>query len=227
MALFSRRPKVSADQPAAVELEAGTEAEVEVAVGEADQEAAEQAAVAASIDISVSSFRGLGAHVESPPRADAPAAPAVPTPHASARAEAPPRTETVPGVRDNVLVREALAGLSESPAPPELMNVARQLMQGHLFLRVKGDARALLAEGKGLPLAVGTVGDRSFALAYSGGAALQDSVRLDGDVDTSAMGQPVLVVLRHVLAGPSDGLIIDHASAPARAVLPRALSTSR
>ena len=37
------------------------------------------------------------------------------------------------------------------------------------------------------------------------------------------MGQPVLTVLRHVLAGPYEGLILDHASAPARAVFPRAL----
>jgi hypothetical protein len=48
-------------------------------------------------------------------------------------------------------------------------------------------------------------------------------VRADGDVDTSAMGQPVLAVLRHVLAGPYEGLIIDQSSAPARAVLPRPL----
>jgi len=37
------------------------------------------------------------------------------------------------------------------------------------------------------------------------------------------MGQPVLAVIRHVLAGPYEGLIIDQSSAPARAVLPKAL----
>ncbi len=68
-----------------------------------------------------------------------------------------------------------------------------------------------------------SVGDRNFALAYSSGAALQASVRADGDVDTSAMGQPVLVVLRHVLAGPYEGLVIDQASAPAARCFPRAL----
>nr|BFF08901.1 hypothetical protein GCM10025699_02040 [Microbacterium flavescens] len=67
------------------------------------------------------------------------------------------------------------------------------------------------------------VGDRSFALAYSSGAALQASVRGDGDADTSALGQPVLSVIKHVLAGPYEGLIIDQSSAPARAVLPKDL----
>ncbi|QKJ20180.1 SseB family protein [Microbacterium hominis] len=136
------------------------------------------------------------------------------------RTPAPP-TGPVPGLRDNVLVRNALAALPENPEPLQLLNVARQLLQGHLFLRVKGDARALIAEGKELPLAMATVGEKKYALAYSSGAALQASVQADSDTHTSAMGQPVLVVLRHVLSGPYEGLILDHASAPARAVLPR------
>ena len=82
---------------------------------------------------------------------------------------------------------------------------------------------ALLAAGKELPLAIATVGDRNFALAYSSGAALQASVRANGDVDTSAMGQPVLSVLQHVLKGRYEGMILDHASDPARAALPRDL----
>ena len=69
-------------------------------------------------------------------------------------AEAPAATETVPGLRDNVLLREALAALPATPDAADLLDVARQLLQGHLFLRVKGDARALLAEGKDLPLGV-------------------------------------------------------------------------
>lgn len=203
MALFSRRPKNSRDESAAKSptVEAASPAET----------APESPEVA--VDISVSSFRGLGAEsepVSRPARQPAPA-------------EAPPRTETVPGLRDNVLVREALAVLPDSPSALDLLNVARQLLQGHLFLRVKGDARSLLADGKALPLAIASVADRSFALAYSSGAALQASVRVDGDVDTSAMGQPVLLVIRHVLAGPYAGLIVDHASAPARAILPRPL----
>jgi hypothetical protein len=213
MALFSRRPKGTPDEPDAPEAPVTEDA---VAPDE-HVPVEEEAEVAASVDISVTSYRGLGAQT----RAATPAPPAPPAP--PARAEAPKQTETVAGLRDNVLVREALAGLPETPSSQDLLNVARQLLQGHLFLRVKGDARTLLAEGKELPLAMASVGDRNLALAYSSGAALQASVRADGDVDTSAMGQPVLVVIRHVLAGSYEGLIVDHASAPARAIFPRAL----
>lgn len=136
---------------------------------------------------------------------------------------APEATETIPGLRDNALLRAALGRIGDAPPAQALMDVARQLLQGHVFLRVKGDARALLAEGKGLPLAVANVGQRSFALVYSGGAALQASLKADGDADTSAMGQPVLTVLQHVLSSSYDGIILDPASAPSRAVLPKEL----
>lgn len=215
MALFSRRPKGASDQPTADEVpdsdETAAAADADTSVATAPDDGGAEGG--ASIDISVSSFQGFGARAE---------APRWPSPRASG-AEAPPPTQTVPGLRDNVLVREALASLSDPPSPQEVLNVARQLLQGHLFLRVKGDARTLLSEGKPLPLSIATVADRSYALAYSSGAALQASIRSDGDVDTSAMGQPVVIVIRHVLAGPYEGLIVDHASAPARAVLPRAL----
>lgn len=216
MALFSRRPK---DAPDSKPEEAEA---VAPEVPAADPEPAQPdpaVEAAASVNISVSSYGGLGTSTAATPGATL-------QPRRSARAStkvAPTETETVPGLRDNVLVREALARVADGTAPQALLDVARQLLQGHLFLRVKGDARALLAEGKELPLAVIKADDRQFALAYSSGAALQASVRADGDVDTSAMGQPVLAVLRHVLSGPYDGLIIDQSSAPARAVLPRPL----
>lgn len=226
MALFSRRPKDDSEPgsaDAAADPAAGTDAQVAAVtdatsddvVSTAQDEA--DAAAAASVSISVSSFGGLGA-----------SSPATPTlqPRKTARAAtktAPTNTETIAGLRDNVLVREALARMADGTAPQALLDVARQMLQGHLFLRIKGDARSLLAEGRELPLAVVKVGDRSFALAYSSGAALQASVRADGDLDTSAMGQPVLSVIRHVLAGPYEGLIIDQSSAPARAVLPNDL----
>ena len=212
MALFSRRPKPAPDQPPAGEPAEPVEPDP---VESGDAASLAETDAAASVSVSVSSFQGLGAQ-------GAPARPSAP-PKPPAAEDAPPATETVPGLRDNVLVREALAALPESPSAQDLIEVARQLLQGHLFLRVRGDVRTLLAEGKELPLAMATVGDRRFALAYSGGAALQDSVRADGDADTSAMGQPVLVVIKHVLVGSHDGLIIDHASERARAVLPRAL----
>jgi hypothetical protein len=223
MALFSRRPKDAPDSQG-TDAAPGAPVEAEVDATDLTEEPTAQPAepdpaaeAAASVSISVSSYGGLGA--------TAPAAPKL-QPRRTGRPAtktAPTNTETVAGLRDNVLVREALARMADGTAPQALLDVARQLLQGHLFLRIKGDARALLAEGRELPLAVIKVEDRQFALAYSSGAALQASVRADGDVDTSAMGQPVLSVLRHVLAGPYEGLIIDQSSAPARAVLPRPL----
>ena len=222
MALFSRRKKSDDGAP--------------VPESEAPEESGTQADppadAAASVGITVSSYQGLGA--EAPPSAPpvtAPPAPAEPPrgsssparPRTLGPAVAPASTETIPGLRDNVVLREALAVLPSPPSANDLLEVARQLMQGHLFLRVKGDARALLAEGKDLPLGVAAVGDRQFVLAYSSGTALRQSISADGDTDTSAMGQPVLAVLRHVLAGPYAGLIVDNSSAPARAVLPREL----
>lgn len=203
MALFSRRPKNDSEESAENAPEHDSEALV--------PEVSEEETPAPSVGISVSSYRGLGASAAAPAPAEEPAA----------AAKAP--AETVPGLRDNVLLREALARLSDDPTPAELLDLARQVLQGHLFVRVRGDARALLAEGKGLPLAIATVGDRRFALAYSSGGALSASVRQDGNTDTSAVGQPAIAVLRHVVAGDSEGLVIDPASAPARAVLPRPL----
>ena len=127
------------------------------------------------------------------------------TTDSAARAEIPPATETVPGLRDNVVLREALAALPASPSTPDILEVARQLMQGHLYLRVKGDARTLLAEGKDLPLGVVTLNGNDFVLAYSGAQRCAQSLKADGEIGTSAMAQPVLTVLRYVLPGPMPG----------------------
>lgn len=188
---------------------------------------------AASVSISVSSFGGLGVApaasrpaTSAQPAASDQAMPSGPRARLGTREwmrTAPEPAETVPGLRDNVLLRAALGRVGDAPASQALLDVARQLLQGHVFLRVKGDARALLAEGKGLPLAVANSGDRTFALVFSSGAALQASVKADGDTATSAMGQPVLTVLRHVFASSYDGIIIDPASSPSRAVLPKEL----
>ncbi|MCR2785086.1 MULTISPECIES: SseB family protein [unclassified Microbacterium] len=138
-------------------------------------------------------------------------------------AEAPERTETVPGLPDNVLVRDALAALPEEPGAADIVAIMRQLLQGHLFVRVRGDARAQLAEGKDLTMAVSAVGDDRYLLAFTGGEALQASVSSDGDAQTSAMGQPAPAILRNVVAGPYAGIILDHASPGRRIILPRAL----
>lgn len=173
------------------------------------------------VGISVSTFRGAGtSSPSSVPAQSVPSAAPVPT-VAPAPAEAPPTTETVPGLRDNVLLRDALRALPDAPTPSEIIGAVRQLLQGHAFLRVKGDARSLLSDGKDLPLAVATHNDQQFMLVYSSGEALQESLRADGDTDTSAMGQPVLSVLRHALRGSYAGIILDHASVPSRIVLPR------
>ncbi len=217
MALFKRR-RDDADTTSEPEEQAEP---VDAAASESVPEPAPDVA------ISVSSYGGFGSTAAQAPTAPAPDTAQRPAPDPRAKPlgqELPPAaTETLPGLRDNVLLRDALATLPEQPSNDELAAVARHLLQGHLFLRVKGDARALLSEGKQLPLAVGTRGDQQFVLVYSNGTALGDAFKADGDSDTSAMGQPVWNVLSFVLASPYAGIIIDGASAPARAVYPRAL----
>lgn len=221
------------DAPAASEGAQQAEAERVDQVGASATATDSEADAAAEVSISVSSFGGLG--VSPPPgqalgaegasQGDEPMPPG-PRPRLGTREwmrTAPEQTETVPGLRDNALLRAALGRVGDAPQSQALLDVARQLLQGHVFLRVKGDARTLLAEGKGLPLAVANAGERTFALVFSSGAALQASLKADGDTDTSAMGQPVLTVLRHVLGSSHDGIIIDPASAPSRAVLPKEL----
>ncbi len=235
MALFSRRKKSDADAAPVEGIEPG-EQPVDPATEPGPAAAPDAPAEAApEVSISLSAFRGVGAAEPAAPAASAPgaSAPGASAPGASAPqgepipprrqvpAEAPAPTETVPGLRDNVLLKEALASLSVPPSGPELMNVVRQLLQGHVFLRVQGDARELLSQGKSLPLSVASLGDKRYMLVYSGGAALRDSVQADGNAKTSAMGQPVLAVLRHALDGDYEGIIVDNNSGPARAVLPR------
>ncbi|MFV0373913.1 SseB family protein [Microbacterium sp.] len=128
-----------------------------------------------------------------------------------------------PGLPDNAVLRAALAALPEKPDNADVLNVMRQALQGTLYLRVRGNAKQLIAENKELPLAVASIEDQRFLLAFTGGGALQDSIRADNGATTSAVGQPVMNVLRNVLAGPYAGLIIDQASARARIVLPREL----
>lgn len=161
------------------------------------------------VGISLSAFQGLGA--QAPASAADAAAPDV--------AAAP----SVPGLRDNAPLVAALAALPAQPSPLQLLHVARQILQGQLFLRVKGDAKQLLAEGQNIPLAITTIEDQQFVLAYSGVAGLRASLAADGARDTSAMAQPAQAVLRFALNGTYAGIILDPASAPARAVLSREL----
>ncbi|HTN54917.1 MAG TPA: SseB family protein, partial [Microbacterium sp.] len=136
----------------------------------------------------------------------------------------PEQTHTVEGLIDNVLLRVSLAELEEGAGNDKLIGVMRQSLQGHLYLRVAGDAREQMAEGK--PLSVGVIrdGDRSFMLAYSSGAALRASVQGEEDAaSTSAIAQPTTSVYQQVITGGFTGIIIDNSSAPHRVVFPTEL----
>ncbi|MBD3751033.1 MAG: SseB family protein [Micrococcales bacterium] len=221
MALFSRRPAATpAETPegASVDATSVDDAVVADATSDVDAAASQPSEVAddepdfdAVVGISMSSFQGLGA--------PAPAANGSAEPSGNDGVDTPPR----PGLQDNGPLVTALAKLPERPEPAELLQVARQLLQGHLFLRVKGNAKRMLAEGENIPLAITTIGEKQYVLVYSGVAALRASLAADGATDTSAMAQPAQAVLRFLLSGTYAGLIVDPASAPARAMLSREL----
>ncbi|NLA09064.1 MAG: hypothetical protein GX871_02470 [Microbacteriaceae bacterium] len=207
------------------------------------------------VSIGVSVFRGLGAPAGPAMPTAAVAAPvgdtaaellgSAPAPAATPLTDTPPTAapgaeqakparqrpaastspETVAGIRDNVLLREALAALGERPSGTELLNVMRQLMQGHVFLRVPDAAREGLAQGGPMPLAMITDGEgRKFVMLYSSGRALGEAGAQNDGLGNTAMAQPVGHAIRAVLnSGDYQGVVLDQASAPARAVLPREL----
>lgn len=229
MALFSRGPKatgtgegddartesdVAAEETAAevTAPDAPADASADAVEADAGDEAAPDAAdQVPQVGISTTSFGGFGAD------APAQAAPVPPT------GEPPAPAETIPGLPDNVVLRATLASLGENPEPHEVLNAARQLLQGNVYLRVKGNAQELMNAGEALPLAIATRDEGQFVMMYSSGAALATAVQADGDTETSAMGQPGPAVLQYVLQGDFAGVMVDHASAPAAIVLPRAL----
>lgn len=249
MALFSRRKK-SADD-AVTAADDVSETDTTTADDAAVVETPEPEVAAPSIGISVQAFRGVGAaagpEVALPDAADEKAASAVtpptvsaPRPPQSAPAAAPAdpsdrrlplgpllppeQTETVAGMKDNVLLREALTQIEAGATNEQLLGVMRQALQGHLYIRVNGDARAQISEGKPLSVAVVRDGERQFMLAFSSAAAVRDSVQLEPDPSaTSAVAQPVTSVLQQVVSGDFAGLIVDNASAPHRVVFPTEL----
>ena len=238
MALFSRRKKTD-DAPS----DSQTPAEADAPEDAPDEEQAPSEPVP-EIGISVQAFRGVGAdagpEVKLPdPDAASAARAAAPTVTASAPqaqqsqrapqkralplapALPPEPTESVPGMKDNVLLRAALSELEEGATNEQLVGVLRQMMQNHLYLRVHGDAREQLAEGKPLSIAVVRDGDRSYMLAFSSAAAVRESVQRETDpTATSAIAQPVTAVLHQVVTGEFAGLILDNASGVHRAVFP-------
>ncbi|WP_051191961.1 SseB family protein [Microbacterium luticocti] len=204
---------------AAVASTPATENAAEGAAGAVDGPAAADAPgdTVPQVGISTTSYGGFGADTTAEALPSEPAAAAEPT------GEAPPPHESLPGLPDNVVLRAALAALGADPEPTEILNVARQLLQGTVYLRVKGNAQELMAAGGELPLAIATRDEGQFVMLYSSGDALADAVRADGDTETSAMGQAAPAVLQYVLQGDFAGVMVDHASAPAAVVLPRAL----
>lgn len=248
MALFSRRKKSDAvAEPAASEEEASPSAgeSVPEESSEATTPSVDDAATEVlpeGFEISVGAFRGVGAPagpslgdtVADPSDSVAPGAPAAipgsvtPAPKPQERVlplaplDPPEQTETVAGMKDNVLLREALAQLTGDPSNEQLLGVLRQALQSHLYLRVHGDAREQLSAGQ--PLAIGVLndGDRRFVLAYSSAGSLRDAVEKESNPEqTSAMAQPVQNVFQQVVSGDFTGIIIDNSSAPHRVVFPK------
>jgi hypothetical protein len=243
MALFSRRKK-SDPQP---DIE--PEAHVDTAADQAEPEA--PATPVPSVGISVQAFRGVGAEagpeLELPPETPAVAEagaqdsePPLQVPGSAtgtgapmgmggvnlplAPAMPPEQTHTVEGLIDNVLLREALAQVGEGATNEQLLGVLRQSLQGHLYLRVHGDAREQMASGEPLSISIIRDEDQSFMLAYSSGAALQASVTGEEDAaSTSAIAQPVTAIYQQVVDGGFTGIIIDNSSSPHRVVFPTEL----
>lgn len=251
MALFSRRKQSVDDAVTMADDVTETDA---TAADDAVTEPAEPEVAAPSIGISVQAFRGVGAAAgpevappDAVPEVDDTAAPSVtpPTiaapraPQSAPAAEAidpsdrrlplgpllpPEQTETIAGMKDNVLLREALKQIDAGATNEQLLGVMRQALQGHLYIRVNGDARAQISEGKPLSVAVVRDDERQFMLAFSSAAAVRDSVQLEPDpAATSAVAQPVTSVLQQVVSGDFAGLIVDNASAPHRVVFPTEL----
>jgi hypothetical protein len=238
MALFSRRKKTDDAWPESetpIEADAPDEAPVdESAAGEPTPENG-----VPDVGITVQAFRGVGAtagpEVSLPDLQEStPSRPASATASAPRVQQAPQKrtlplapalppelTESVPGMKDNVLLRAALAELEEGPSNEHLIGVLRQMMQNHLYLRVHGDAREQLAEGKPLSIAVVRDGERSYMLAFSAAEAVRESVQRESEpTATSAIAQPVTAVLHQVVTGEFAGLILDNASGVHRAVFP-------
>lgn len=239
MGLFSRRSKQDDVTPESAPIQEG----LTDPAGVLAEDAQEQTEDVPVVNIAVQAFRGLGSpsgpEVAAPADAPEPGhdlidavvdeAPEAPASTSSGRpplplapADPPEQTESIPGMPDNVLLREALAMLGTDASQAELLGVLRQSLQGNLFLRVSGDAGEQIREGKPLAVAVVNDGENSFMLAFSSAAAVRDSVE-QGDEDpseTSAVVQPVQAVYQNVVEGPFAGLIIDNASEPHRVVFP-------
>lgn len=198
MALFKRDKRETPPEPSAE-----TEAEPVV-------EAPASEEPVPHVNISVTTF-GKPA---TPPRV-AETAPAAEAPAAGAAA--------TPQMPPNAVLRSALKDVPAQPEAAHVIGAMRQALQGHLYLRISGNAQELLAQKKPLAPAVSTIRDKRYLLAFTGVDALRDSVNADGDTNTSAIAQPVTAVFANVLQSGHAGIILDHATEGARIVLPAPL----
>lgn len=133
----------------------------------------------------------------------------------------PPAQRPASSPHENALLRQALLGLTPESTPIQAVAAARQLLQGNLFVRVKGDVRALTEARSPIPWAVTREGDEVFVLVYSGRTAMGAAMERDGDTDTSAVAFPALTLLARILGGDYAGIIVDPSSPPARLTLKR------
>lgn len=214
MALFSRRPKKDSDPTGEVPVDAQADVDdvqqdvtAAVAAEQADEADARQVP---HVPISVSTY-GKPAPRPAP---DAQRLPQVPE-------TAPEQTEGRPGMPDNTLLRAALSEIPEEVDNAAILSVMRQALQGTLYLRVLGDARAQAEAGEPLRLAISILNDKKFLLAYTGIEAIQAGLgEEEAAANTSVLGQPAQRVLRNVIDAGYDGIVFDHAGPGRRVVLP-------
>lgn len=215
MALFSRRPKKDSDPKGEVPVDAQADVDevqqdVNAAVA-AEQAEDTDAEPVPHVPISVSTY---GKPVPRP----APEPERLPkTPET-----APAPSESRPGMPDNTLLSTVLQEVPEEVDNAAILAVMRQALQGTLYLRILGDARAQAAAGEPLRLAISIVNDKKFLLAYTGAAALQAGLG-DEAQSTSILAQPSQRVLRNVIDAGYDGIVFDHAGPGRRIVLPTGL----
>ncbi len=184
-----------------------------------------------AVNISVQAFRGMGSEAgpavsigADPAPAETPPAEDRPLPLAPMQPPAQVHTDKV--MADNILLREALARLGEDPTNDQLLGVFRQMLQGHLILRVHGEAQEQIARGEPLQVSVMSEGQSRFLLAFSSAAALHRVLAKEPDPRAfSAVAQSVTTVLNQVITGGFSGLILDNASAPHRAIFPAEVIT--
>ncbi len=226
MALFSRGKKSDDANVANETVDAVEQVAASVDAAETAAAASEPQAPVPNVNVSVSTFQGLGATpASSLGERVQPAQTHVELPRSPANP--PENTQSMTGYEDNVLLRETLARLTADATGAELVGVLRNALQGLLYVRIPADAKELVEAGKPVPVGVArNENGESFLLVFSSAKALFDSVNALSDPKAAAgMAQPASAVLKQVVDGEYAGIVLDNDSAPHRAVFPRDLIT--